>query len=166
MATESWSLERTGINQLLDHDHSFNLSYWSAVGFPGRESVEPLFGTCSAALQCLSFHPCFLPQLHISRGVQGSWTNIKVCTYLPGAALRITGSRQESDLSLQFSTCWRINNNIFVSESHWVAQCSGIWLLLRILHWCLFKLWPEHPHSSLQTTGTWSNWHFWASSIC
>lgn len=79
------------------------------------KNVEPLFGSCSATLQCLSFHPCSPPCLHISRGVKGRWTKLKVCTYPSGAALRITGSRQESDLSPQFSTCCRINKNIFVS---------------------------------------------------
>lgn len=167
MATESWSVEGTGINQLHHHDHSFNWFYWSAVGNPGRKSAGPLFGSCSATLHCLSFHPCVLPQLHISRGVKGSWTKLKVCTYLPGAALRITGSRQESDLSLQFSACWRINKNIFVSvwatELH-SAQAFGC------SRESYSDVYSSHDlstqHSSLQTTGTRGNRHFWASSIC
>lgn len=35
--------------------------------------------------------------------------------------------------------------SLWVPESHWVAKCFSIWLLVRNLLWCLLKSWPEHP---------------------
>lgn len=151
---------------------SFNWFHWSAVGYIGRKSVEPLFGSCNATLHCPSSHPCSLPWLHICRGVRESWTKLKVCTYLPGAALRITGSRQESDLSLRFSTGWRINKNIFVGVweplgctvlRHLAAAENPTLMFIQVMTWA-----PSTPACRQQEPGAIGifedlrsvNWHF------
>ena len=72
-----------------------------------------------------------IKSLHIA-----SWSCFENCRLQAGFQIYVSSSAPAKGST---------RTSLWVSESHWVTKRFSIWLLLRILLWCLFQPWPEHP---------------------